>query len=117
MSGFTDDPPRALEGVAVGDEVPSGELVVGEVVAVGAQGGDEAPTGAVDRQHLVLYAVGDEEGGAALAALGGLEPRGEGHHLREEVAVGEPEGQSVRGAVGEPRDSDRGGVERMALED
>src|SRR3712207_8467881 len=56
------------------------------------------------RSYLIPGAVGDEERGPPLAAVGSFDPRGEGNNLSEKAAVGQSEAEGVRGPVGEAGD-------------
>src|SRR4051812_13384764 len=95
-------PPVQRAGDQVGgDHVTAGELLVGDVVAVRLQLRGDPPAAAGDREHPVVGAVADPDPWPPVPPGRGQEARGEGEDRLGEVAVGHPQGQRVRAAVGE----------------
>src|SRR5215207_8222663 len=82
------------------DHVAAFELAVAYLVAGALQPGDDPAAAAVDREPPVPGAVRDEDARRARLAGRCKEPRREGEHVREEVAVGQPEREGVGGSVG-----------------
>ena len=77
-------------------------LAIGDVVAEALQPRDEAPAGVVDRHHVVVRAVRDEDARLATGIHRRHDPRREGEDLREQVACADAERQRVRRAVRVP---------------
>jgi hypothetical protein len=50
----------------------------------------------LDRQHVVVNAMRDEDRGRPTCTAGAASPRREGDHVREEIAVADPERQRIR---------------------
>src|SRR5215211_2738786 len=97
--------------------MPAPELVVGDSQPQVLELGDDLPTGSVDRERPVLYAVGDEDLGGAMGMIEIREAGREGDHVAKQIAVRHAERQRVGGAVGEPRDPHARWVDAVATED
>src|ERR671920_1264453 len=84
------------------NRVPTDELLVGHLISTALQLGHQTPAAAVDRQHLVLCAVRDEEPRGTVAYPSRVKPWRKGHDGMEDVTVGDAQRQRVGGTVGEP---------------
>ena len=97
--------------------MPALELSIAHLVAGLAQFGHEPAATGMDRQHAVARAVGEEQAGATAAPCRRRKPGREGENVREQVAVGQAEGERVGSPVREPADGQPGGIHGQALED
>ena len=74
----------------VRDLMPAPELVVGDSQPQVLELGDDLPTGSVDRERPVLYAVGDEDLGGAMGMFEIREAGREGDHVAKQIAFVTP---------------------------
>src|SRR6185369_13033296 len=89
-----DLPPHLLR-----DGVRPGELLVVNLVAPLFELRDDVVSGPLHRQDGVLRAVGEVDLRLPFAARWAHEARREGEDVREEIAIGEADGERVGGAI------------------
>src|SRR5437867_12798570 len=70
----------------------------------------------VDRQDVVLRPMGEKKTRASSARKRDDKSRRESQDMREEVAIGEAEGDGVSGGIGESADSEMGRIDVHRLE-
>src|ERR671917_2965267 len=92
------------------------ELPVANLVACVIELRDDPSTATLDREHPIVRPVGDEDGWLTPAARRRHEPRRERDQVREDVPVGQSEGEAVGCPVGETCYSQPPRIHRPTLE-